>query len=161
MAVRAKDFDCTRCGICCMDWNVKGDGTYIDLTSDDFERIPVEICGLVLVEDTPGLYSTKLVLRKTQAGPLYGAYIRRCAAFTGGFLHRCSCSIHDFKPSICRDFVPGNEKCVTMRKIIQGTIGIKGANGKYPYPCHMPKDPFHWHLKPPRPTPPSYLESTF
>lgn len=105
-------FDCQKCGACCLvDAEHATNSTadqllYVNLTDEDLHRMPTG-------------------LRRRYAAPEAMRYAMKvkghedgfaCAAFEGRVGGACSCCIYDDRPTVCREFNPGNEACLGARQ---------------------------------------------
>ena len=95
------EFDCLACGACCAyseSWPVfigEGDGAGIPRELIDLEH------GRML------------------------SHGRRCAALAGELGSRAQCSIYADRPLVCREFQPGSEDCIMVRR----SFGVGAVGG--------------------------------
>ena len=85
-------FDCVTCGACC----AYSDSWPVFIGTGDAEGIPDE-----LIDSEHG--------RMLCHG-------NRCAALAGELGNRAQCSVYANRPLVCREFQPGSEDCVTVRR---------------------------------------------
>ena len=98
------DYDCQRCGACCVDYF--GTTGYIQLTADEKERMRRMSLPVVL------WHGQELLGTRPHAGP---GGETCCVAFTGEVGSHCACTIHPDRPSACREFEAGSEGCKFAR----------------------------------------------
>ena len=110
--MKLTEADCRSCGACCVS---AGSGTdeldygYADLTDEDVARVSRRVRGQlheIFVGDETR-YATKA--KQLPSGALACQYLRG----TPG--ERCSCSIYDTRPEICRTFRVGGTTCKLAR----------------------------------------------
>jgi Fe-S-cluster containining protein len=83
-------FDCQSCGACCS-------GLGVDVSWQD---------------DVP----PEMVKYDTLFGPVMRERKRRCIALKGTIGCSVSCRIYERRPVVCRDFEPGSDLCLRMRR---------------------------------------------
>ncbi|WP_171161568.1 YkgJ family cysteine cluster protein [Usitatibacter palustris] len=88
-------YECTSCGACCASYRVSfywSDGA--SLPESMVEKItPVMAC----------------MAGSNSASP-------RCVALQGAVGERVRCSVYEQRPPVCRDVVPGDERCLEARR---------------------------------------------
>jgi Fe-S-cluster containining protein len=105
--------DCRSCGACCVSGNPTGgdvlDYGYADLTDDDVARMSPRVRSQLQQIFVGGedRYATRAKQLPT------GQYA--CQHLRGTPGRRCSCSIYDTRPEICRKFRVGGESCRAAR----------------------------------------------
>ena len=99
------DYDCRRCGACCLS---AGDGPgYVLLTAGEAGRL--RTLGLPVVTIPEGAC-------RLGTSPYHGpGGTAACAAFEGAPGFPCRCTIYDDRPCRCRDFDAGSAACRTAR----------------------------------------------
>ena len=112
------DADCRSCGACCV---ASGDGGdvlahgYADLSSEDVERMTPhvrrQLHELFIGHETR--YATRA--KQLASGDVGCQYLRG----TPG--QRCSCSIYENRPDICRRFPVGGVVCREARLVLKTT----------------------------------------
>jgi Fe-S-cluster containining protein len=104
---------CRSCGACCISTGSGSDVTeygYADLTDDDFKRMSPHVRRQLHVNVLGG--ETR---HATKAKELpSGAYA--CQHLRGSPGQRCSCSIYESRPDICRQFKVGGDVCRDARR---------------------------------------------
>ena len=96
------DLDCLACGACCAfseSWPAfigDGDGEGIPDELIDFERERMQCYG------------------------------DRCSALVGEIGSRAQCSVYDNRPLVCREFQPGSEDCIMVRRQFKLDPGFGG-----------------------------------
>jgi Fe-S-cluster containining protein len=85
-------FDCVTCGACC----AYSESWPVFIGTGDAEGIPDE-----LIDSEHG--------RMLCHG-------NRCAALAGELGNRAQCSVYANRPLVCREFQPGSEDCVMVRR---------------------------------------------
>lgn len=112
------DADCRSCGACCV---ANGDGGdvlahgYADLSSEDVERMTPHVRRQlhVLFIGDETRYATRA--KQLASGDVGCQYVRG----TPG--QRCSCSIYESRPDICRHFPVGGAVCREARLVLKTT----------------------------------------
>lgn len=111
------DYDCIRCGACCVATIETED--YVFMRQEDVDRLsPDEQERLVLRTDVP-TYGAQFAMRTTEVGGE-----RRCAALQGRVGCSVSCSIYDRRPNACRRFPKESVMCDAARQFVLG-ISLK------------------------------------
>lgn len=95
------DIDCQDCGACCAAF-------VVDVFADDYDRMPYPRRNLLVVQDASGYYEMRMTKRLPSGGG-------RCAALAGKPGERCSCTIYDVRPTVCRDYEPELTNCNRAR----------------------------------------------
>jgi Fe-S-cluster containining protein len=80
---------CVRCGACCAFYKVSFDCLEVDDVSG----------GVVPVSLTVKISASRSAMRGTEKNPV------RCGALKGKIGHAVSCSIYDWRPTTCRQFL--------------------------------------------------------
>jgi Fe-S-cluster containining protein len=93
--VSAIPFECTRCGACCAAFRVS-------FYWSDGDRLP------------RGLVEKVTPVMACIAGTNGPA--PRCAALQGVVGESVRCSVYELRPPVCRDVVPGDERCLEARR---------------------------------------------
>ena len=96
-------YDCQACGACCIHERSNGPA-YVYLEVDEASRL--KRLGLKVVQVAGDFF---LGARTRADGH------RACVAFRGEVGRFCTCSIHDVRPNICRQFDAGDEPCREAR----------------------------------------------
>ena len=53
----------------------------------------------------------------------------RCAALVGALGSRAHCSVYANRPLVCREFQPGSEDCIMVRRKLKLDPGVGGSAG--------------------------------
>lgn len=104
---------------------------FCDVTERDLKRLPLSfvkrhVAGLspfsMMARVLSGqgapyaAISTKVAAQRS--GPFKGATIIVCSALRGSILGRCSCSVYEQRPRVCREAVkPGSRNCLAIRQL--------------------------------------------
>ncbi len=89
-------YDCAKCGACC-------EGLDVDLVWSD-QSVPEDMTERTT--DNIDLFK----MRQNKDGS--------CVALCGNIGKSVSCSIYENRPSVCREFEPGNLQCQQSRRFI-------------------------------------------
>ncbi len=108
--IAENDFDCTRCGACCIADTTGAREGYVDLTARDLRRVPEPYRSAALRMTWP-----QMPVRK-----LSGAMA--CAALEGTLGAHATCAIYDARPRACRAFRPGSRACKMVRELVLDVI---------------------------------------
>src|SRR5258708_6281154 len=104
-ATTEADYDCRRCGACCLS---PGKETgYVAVTAEEGNRLRALALPLVTHDGGKVFLGTE-----TYDGP-GGA--RACVGFVGAPGFPCSCTIYEDRPAKCREFEMGSAACRTAR----------------------------------------------
>jgi Fe-S-cluster containining protein len=107
--VRAEpEYDCRRCGACCVQTGPHDGSAYVYLDRDEARRM--RSLGLLVVEAALG--ARCLGAREHQGAGGRPA----CVAFTGTLGGGCACSAYEDRPSACREFEVGGRLCREARE---------------------------------------------
>lgn len=98
------DYDCRRCGACCL--SQRQEPGYVELTATEVDQFRVLSLPLVTVLGRDYLATAPY------DGP-GGA--SACIGLTGAPGFPCSCKLYDERPQKCRDFEMGSAACRTAR----------------------------------------------
>jgi Fe-S-cluster containining protein len=105
--VSEPEYDCQRCGACCVQFGASDGNAYVSLDREEARRM--RSLGLPVVHAALG-------------GPCLGARQHEgaggrpaCVAFEGDLGGPCRCTVHDSRPSVCRDFEAGGQLCREAR----------------------------------------------
>jgi Fe-S-cluster containining protein len=101
----AADYDCRRCGACCLS-TTKGGG-YVIVTPDEADRL--RRLALPIITDDAG--ELRLGSQRYD-GPGSDA---ACVGFEGAPRFPCTCTIYDHRPTRCREFEMGSHACRLAR----------------------------------------------
>lgn len=100
-------YDCQTCGACCVQFGPEDGNSYVYLDREEARRMAN--LGLPVIGQSWGG-------RCLGATPHEGASGRpACVAFAGELGISCACSIHEDRPSVCRDFEVGDALCQEAR----------------------------------------------
>ena len=116
MKTKITDADCRSCGACCV---ATGDGSevlaygYADLTSKDVDRMTPHV-RRQLHDLSIGGESRFATRAKQLASGGVG-----CQHLRGTPGTRCSCSIYETRPKVCRDFRVGGTTCKLARMALE------------------------------------------
>lgn len=112
--MREGEFDCQRCGACCVQTGPQDGNAYVYL--DRSEAATLRGLGLPVVRGPLDGFCLG-------ARPHAGAGGRpACAAFVGTLGAGCDCSVYEDRPSVCREFEVGGELCRQAREM----VGVPG-----------------------------------
>ncbi len=105
--IAENDFDCVRCGACCVATPPPpaGEG-YVAVTAADLRRLPASYRD-VAAQATPPRLPVRAV-----------GGVRRCAALAGKLGTRVACTIYDARPRGCRQLQPGSRACKILRELV-------------------------------------------
>jgi Fe-S-cluster containining protein len=103
--IEADDFDCVRCGACCVATTRATQG-YVALSARDVRRLPSTYRAAAERMPTPRM-PTRL-----------RAHATTCAALRGTLGRRVACSIYDARPTGCRKLRPGSRACRILRELV-------------------------------------------
>ncbi len=119
------EYDCQSCGACCSHFfdehlsdlelpGICGKGLLI--ANKDVSRIPAKL----VVIDIVRLHDTKVTLQESwlRGRRVTGRW--QCRALKGTIGEKCSCSIYDVRPKLCREFEPGSQGCLVARDALLG-----------------------------------------
>ncbi len=119
------EYDCQSCGACCSHFfdedlsdlelpGIRGKGLLI--ANKDVSKIPAKL----VVIDIIRLHNTKATLQESwlRGKRVIGRW--QCRALKGTIGEKCSCSIYDVRPRLCREFEPGSEGCIAAREAVLG-----------------------------------------
>jgi len=99
---------CLTCGACCIPYEEE---TFVDLLSEDLERLGPEVARRLVEEEAlkiKKIHPTKGLLNKCT--------VCVCIALRGNPFHKVRCSIYQVRPQACRDAVkPGTRICRNVR----------------------------------------------
>lgn len=98
--------DCQTCGACCV--SNYDYGYHAGIEPDDYERLSSYYKRHNVID---ALFFDKKLATKVRSD---GTVV--CVAFRGKIGKKCSCAIYPNRPSICREFSPGNMYCREARK---------------------------------------------
>lgn len=115
-----KDFDCQKCGACCgyfheSDLAECGSALAAVAINPNKNNIPkkyiqigpkVEICDSIQDAENGISYETSLFVRPNGL---------KCSALQGEIGKTTRCKIYENRPSICKNFETGSEKCLAAR----------------------------------------------
>jgi Fe-S-cluster containining protein len=105
---RAGDFDCMRCGACCVNPETNRREQYVDY---------VEVKPKDLLRRRPELVRRFTVLNEQGQMHLRLDADQRCSALRGSVgQHRVHCQIYAFRPAACRRVEPGSPGCLQSRR---------------------------------------------
>jgi Fe-S-cluster containining protein len=126
------EYDCQSCGACCSHFfdeylsdlelpGICGKGLLI--ANKDVSKIPAKL----VVIDIVRLHDTKVTLQESwlRGKRVTGRW--QCRALKGTIGEKCSCSIYDVRPKLCREFEPGSQGCLVARDAL---LGKRRANGQ-------------------------------
>lgn len=103
------DYDCQRCGACCVQLGPYDGNAYVYLDHDEAGQM--RSLGLPVVRTAMGGSCLR-------AAPHGGAGGRpACVAFVGKLAVRCRCSVYDDRPSVCQEFEVGGVLCRDAREL--------------------------------------------
>ncbi len=103
--IAADDFDCVRCGACCVATTRATQG-YVALSARDLRRLPQHYRAAA-ERTTPPRMPTRTRARATT-----------CAALRGALGRRVACSIYEVRPTGCRKLRPGSQACRILRELV-------------------------------------------
>jgi Fe-S-cluster containining protein len=115
MRLKITSEDCRSCGACCVSAGSGGDVLdygYADLTPEDVDRVSDRVRRQLHEIDVGG--ETRYATRAKQLPS--GAYA--CQHLRGTPGQRCSCSIYETRPEICRSFRVGGSTCKLARQAL-------------------------------------------
>ncbi len=117
--MKITEADCRACGACCVSAGSGSDVLdygYADLTDDDVSRVSTRVRGQLheILVGGETRYATKA--KQLPSGTLACQYLRG----TPG--KRCSCSIYDTRPEVCRTFRVGSQMCKLARLAAASTL---------------------------------------
>jgi Fe-S-cluster containining protein len=107
----SKKLDCRKCGACCIsNW---GEDTYAYVSEKDIRRLRKEftertVKRLINRIDEP--LERGLRVKENKQG------LTVCISHRGSIGRQCSCSIYKARPTVCREFKPGNYSCQLARE---------------------------------------------
>jgi Fe-S-cluster containining protein len=107
--VEADDFDCVRCGACCVATTRATEG-YVDLTARDLRLLPPAYRARA-ARMTPPRMPTRVRGAATT-----------CAALRGTLGRRVACAIYDARPTGCRKLRPGSRACRILRELVLDVV---------------------------------------
>lgn len=107
------DYDCTKCGACCVSDFDSVD--YVGITMEEAEEFWERDLGRLLYEERK--FGTPMLSMRTKPDPVGNC---RCIALDGDVGKRVTCSVYDIRPSACRNFEPGTAVCDYARKLTFG-----------------------------------------
>ncbi len=111
--IDADNYDCTRCGACCVA-DYEGPD-YVHLLDQDLDRLdPEEQDRLVYTERSYGKQQHSMKTVYDRRGNC------RCIALKGVVGEDVSCSIYDRRPNVCRNFTAGDSVCDYARQAAFG-----------------------------------------
>lgn len=107
------NYDCTRCGACCVsDFDAVD---YVHISTEDAEPLYADdLEHLIYVERKFGAQQLSMKTAYDSRGNC------RCIALDGKVGEEVSCSIYDIRPSVCRKFQPGTDVCDYARQLAFG-----------------------------------------
>jgi len=122
--------DCQKCGACCSEFcdeeleciGRRGVGLYIG--DDPLPDMSKTIKRKMIVAYESPLFTDQWLRGKIVNG------VPRCKALEGEIGKACSCTIYPMRPQTCRDFSPGSDRCLEIRKKF-GIDKIDGENSDY------------------------------
>jgi Fe-S-cluster containining protein len=117
--VKITEADCRSCGACCVANSDGGDVLtygYADLTEEDVERLSPHVRRQLHENLIGGETRRATRAKELSSGVLACQYLRG----TPG--QRCSCSIYDTRPEICRTFRVGGTTCKLARLAAAATL---------------------------------------
>jgi Fe-S-cluster containining protein len=104
--------DCRSCGACCGAADEDEGAASVDAT--DRERMGQRRVQLYVLGST-----TAAQWKRQRSGPCAGREALLCSALRGSLFERVSCAMYDVRPSVCRDFVPGSDRCLAVRRLMR------------------------------------------
>jgi Fe-S-cluster containining protein len=128
----ASEYDCGKCGACCVNTHFYGDGrSQVDLSERDGNRL-ARAFGMrkALALTTTAAYGMQTaplavmrsrrlrVIVRDEDGNREVTSGEACTGLRGIVGQRCWCSIYDARPDACRKFKPGGEGCLGARREI-------------------------------------------
>ena len=103
--------DCRTCGACCVDVTSCYMGAYAVLTERDAKRLSAHYLRHNVVDlGTKYKYSDLYLLEREHPDGF------ACCAFRGRVGGPCYCRIYSDRPTICREFKPGSDRCLAARQ---------------------------------------------
>ncbi len=98
--VNSAEFDCRRCGACCLTFDVL-------LTPGEADEFAdrAALRSLTVLYNGPFFPPPRFMRREADG---------KCAALAGG-LGDCACTIYEDRPNLCRVFEAGSDDCIEAR----------------------------------------------
>ena len=113
MAKAVDNYDCTKCGACCIsDWTPPT--SYATVSQSDLRRLLTVIDSTVIDETVASRASTGQAMRTrvNEQG------LHACVAL-GGTVGECvSCEVYEHRPDVCRTFQANSPQCEASRKLL-------------------------------------------
>ena len=103
--------DCRACGACCLGGYDNGDG-WADCTVEDVKRMSRSVRAKLVRIKYGFFYTDARAATPTVMTKKFGTV---CAFLRGTPGKRCSCSIYETRPEICRAFQLGSRPCREAR----------------------------------------------
>jgi Fe-S-cluster containining protein len=104
-ATTTADYDCRRCGACCLSAAAEPD--YVELTAE--EATSLRARALPVISDSTGKV-------RLGAEPFDGpGGASACVGFEGAPGFPCACTIYEHRPQKCREFEMGSAACRAAR----------------------------------------------
>lgn len=113
-----KTLDCQKCGACCVAsaWSGGDFEPFAEVSEHEGARIQKALPMSVVRVRPTGWTFQEPTLAMEIKNDRYG----RCVALKGTVGRKVSCSIYRARPAGCRDFEPGSERCLEIRRTILG-----------------------------------------
>lgn len=114
--VKVTEADCRSCGACCVASDDGGDVLaygYADLSTEDVARLSPRVRAQLHDLSVGGepRYATRA--RQLASGPV------GCQHLRGTPRRRCSCTIYETRPEVCRQFRVGGSRCREARAALE------------------------------------------
>lgn len=120
MTTKANEFNCETCGACCRAssfMDLVPLRPFADMTDTEAEEIETKHPGSVTLTSPSGwTFDPQRFVMSIKQGE-YG----RCVALRGKVGKKVSCAIYEDRPETCREFEPGSERCLEVRR----KVGIR------------------------------------
>ena len=107
------DYDCQRCGACCVSDFESVD--YVHVSLEEAEAFWEQDLGNLLYEERT--YGSPALSLRTASDSCGNC---RCIALAGTVGKSVSCSVYEIRPKVCRSFEPGTDVCDYARQIAFG-----------------------------------------